>query len=298
VTEQLQAPAKINLWLRIGPRRASGYHDLDTLFAALELADTVTVRGADGGTGVRLRTTFEPPLEALPDLGPPGENLVVRAAAAFGRRAGMDLNLEIDLVKRIPAGGGLGGGSSDAAATMRALAWLFPDALEAGEIHAAAAELGSDVPFFAADLDLARGQGRGTDLTPLPPLPPRPVLVALPGIHVPTARAYAWLGEARAHGAMPPPTDLPDRSPGPLSWDRVSDLAHNDFEPVLFARYPRLRAIRDTMRKHGARFALLAGSGSALFGVFDDVEGAAAAAAAIRRHDPDARTTLTRTRSR
>jgi 4-diphosphocytidyl-2-C-methyl-D-erythritol kinase len=298
VTVQVQAPAKVNLWLRVGPRRASGYHDLDTLFAALELADTVTLRRAHGGTGVRLRTTFEPPLETLPDLGPPEENLVARAAAAFGQRAGMDPDLEIELTKRIPAGGGLGGGSSDGAATLRALARLFPDALEAGDIHAAAAELGSDVPFFAADLDLARGQGRGTDLTPLPPLPPRPVLVALPGIHVPTARAYAWLAESRAHGAMPPPADLTDRSPGPLSWDRVGDLAHNDFEPVLFARYPRLRAIRDTIRKHGARIALLAGSGSALFGVFDDVEGAAAADAAIRRHDPDARTALTRTRSR
>jgi 4-diphosphocytidyl-2-C-methyl-D-erythritol kinase len=298
VTVQVQAPAKVNLWLRVGPRGAAGYHDLDTLFAALELADTVTVRRASGGTGIRLRTTFEPPLETLPDLGPPEENLVTRAAAAFGQRAGMDLDLEIELVKRIPAGGGLGGGSSDGAATLRALARLFPDALEAGDIHAAAAGLGSDVPFFAADLDLARGRGRGTDLTPLPPLPSRPVLVALPGIHVPTARAYSWLAESRASGAMPPPAELLDRSPGPLSWEGVADLAHNDFQPVLFARYPRLRAIRDTIRQHGARVALLAGSGSALFGVFDDVEGAAAADAAIRRHDPDARTALTRTRSR
>lgn len=292
------APAKINLWLRIGNRQPSGFHDLDTLFCALDLADTVTVRSAEVGTGIRLDVRFAPPLYHRPDLGPDSDNLAVRAAAAFLDRTGLPRDLRIRLVKRIPAGGGLGGGSSDAAAVLRALARLHPDAIQPPALRQLASTLGSDVPFFAAGQPLARGRGRGGDLTPAPPLPARPVLLVLPPFSILTDDAYRWLAEGRASGIADPPFLPPAEPLLQASWAHVQGQARNDFEPVIFQRSPRLAAFRDVMIHHGARPALLAGSGSTVFGVFEDQDGARAAGDAIRHEDSDARVLVTRTRSR
>lgn len=293
------APAKINLWLRIGDRQPSGFHDLDTLFCALDLADTVTVRSAAPGTGIRLDTRFAPPLDQLPDLGPDPDNLAVRAATAFLGRAGLPPDLRIRLVKRIPAGGGLGGGSSDAAAVLRALARLHPDAIEPTGLQDLASALGSDVPFFAAGQALARGRGRGEDLTAAPPLPARHLLLVLPPFSILTADAYRWLDQDRASGVAEP-ASLPSAEPLPhaISWAHVQDRARNDFEPVIFHRSPPLAAFRDLLIDHGARPALLAGSGSTLFGVFEHEDAARAAGRAVRHEDREARTLVTRSRSR
>jgi 4-diphosphocytidyl-2-C-methyl-D-erythritol kinase len=292
------APAKINLWLRVGDRQPSGFHDLDTLFCALDLADTVTVRSAEVGTGIRLDARFAPPLYDAPDLGPDPDNLAVRAAAAFLDCAGLPRDVRIRLVKRIPAGGGLGGGSSDAAAVLRALARLHPDAIDPVALQHLASTLGSDVPFFAAGQALARGRGRGGDLTPVMPLPARAVLLVLPPFSILTADAYRWLAEARASGGSEPHS-LPPAEPLPqASWAYVQGQAGNDFEPIIFQRSPRLAAFRDVLIHHGARPALLAGSGSTVFGVFEDQDAARAAGDAIRHEDRDARILVTRTRSR
>jgi 4-diphosphocytidyl-2-C-methyl-D-erythritol kinase len=292
------AAAKINLWLRIGDPQPSGFHDLDTLFCALDLADTVTVRSAEVGTGIRLDLRFAPPLYHAPDLGPDPDNLAVRAAAAFLDRAGLPRDLRIRLVKRIPAGGGLGGGSSDAAAVLRALARLHPDAVQPPALRQLASTLGSDVPFFAAGQTLARGRGRGDELTPAPPLPARPVLLVLPPFSIRTEDAYRWLAEDRALGMAGPPSLLPAEPLAQASWANVQVHAGNDFETVIFQRSPRLAAFRDVMIQHGARPALLAGSGSTVFGVFEDQDAARAAGEAVRREDSDARVLVTRTRSR
>jgi 4-diphosphocytidyl-2-C-methyl-D-erythritol kinase len=295
----IPAPAKINLWLHIGARQPSGFHDLDTLFCALDLADTVMVQSALPETGIRLETDFAPPLRALPDLGPDADNLAVRAASAFLSRAGLPADLRIRLVKRIPAGGGLGGGSSDAAAVLRGLARLHPGAVPPVGLQHLAADLGSDVPFFVAGRPAARGLGRGVDLLRVAAPPERPVLLVLPTLSILTFDAYQWLAHARARGlAEQPPAPAPLNLPDGLTWQAVHEHARNDFEPVIFHRFPELGIIRDLMLRPGARLALLAGSGSALFGVFDHDEAAGAAADAIRAHDPAVRTLVTRTRSR
>jgi 4-diphosphocytidyl-2-C-methyl-D-erythritol kinase len=295
----IPAPAKINLWLHIGERQPSGFHDLDTLFCALDLADTVMVQSALPETGIRLETDFAPPLHALPDLGPDADNLAVRAASVFLARAGLPADLRISLVKRIPAGGGLGGGSSDAAAVLRGLARLHPGAVPPVALHHLAATLGSDVPFFVTGRPVARGLGRGEDLLPVAAPPDRLVLLALPPLPIRTADAYQWLAHARHAGSTPTPTGRATlKLPDGLTWEYLQELARNDFEPVVFQRCPDLRAIRDLMVRHGARPALLAGSGSTVFGVFDHEGAADAAAEAIAGHDPVVRTLVTRTRSR
>jgi 4-diphosphocytidyl-2-C-methyl-D-erythritol kinase len=293
------APAKINLWLHIGERQPSGFHDLDTVFCALDLADTVIVQSAEPRTGISLEAEFAPPLETLPDLGPDAENLAVRAAAAFLDRAGMPADLRIRVVKRIPAGGGLGGGSSDAAAVLRGLARLHPGAVPPVGLHHLAADLGSDVPFFVAGRPAARGLGRGVDLLRVAAPPERPVLLVLPTLSILTADAYRWLAQERVGGlADRPPARAPLNLSDGLTWQQVQEHARNDFEPVIFHRFPEFQAIRDLMLQHAASPALLAGSGSTLFGVFEHDEAAGTAAEAVRAHDPAVRTLVTRTRSR
>lgn len=293
MTVTLEAPAKINLWLRVGARRPTGFHDLDTLFCALELADTLTFRSLPPGTGARLSTEHALPLTAAPDLGPPEENLVLRAVAAFAERAGVGRDVHVHLTKRIPPAGGLGGGSSDAAATLRAMDRIHPGRLDADHLAELAADLGSDVPFFLAGHPLARGRGRGTELTPVAPLPPRPVTLVLPPVAIPTADAYRWLAEERAEGAPGP--GEPDAGDDPGAWEQVP--AGNDFERVVFSRYPELRRLRDVLDGHGAYPALLAGSGATVFGVFSEQDTAEAAARAIARNDPAVAAIVTRTRA-
>jgi 4-diphosphocytidyl-2-C-methyl-D-erythritol kinase len=299
----IAAPAKVNLWLRVGPPDGSGYHPLSTLFCALDVADTVVLGQRGSPDDPHLETAVAPPLEDIPDLGPADANLAVQAARAFLQRAGKEdaLGPKIRLVKRIPAGGGLGGGSSDAGAVLRAMRRLHPRSPAADEILEIAGELGSDVPFFVLGVPLAHGTGRGERLTPLPPLPPRTVVLVLPPFAVGTRDAYRWLDEDRGDAAVPPPpldpeADLTARAA--LSWDDVAELATNHFEGPVFHRHPELRAVRDALRELGARPALLAGSGSTVFGVFADPDRARAAARSLRSSHPDHRVLLTSTRTR
>lgn len=289
------APAKVNLWLRVGDRDASGFHPVDTLLCSLRLADSLTIRPGNAATPL-LDVAHARPLTALPDLGPVEENLAFRAARSFMERAGLATGPEMRLVKRIPAGGGLGGGSSDAAAVLRAMARLHPDALAGPDLMELGAGLGSDVPFFVRGAPLALGTGRGDRLATLAPLPARHVVLAVPDFPVATAEAYRWLDEDRRET----PT-LPDRTGQgslQLDWETVARQAVNHFEGPVFRRHPRLAALRDRLRERGARIALLAGSGATVFGVFDDEETARAAADALRAADPAPRVLVTRTRAR
>lgn len=289
------APAKVNLWLRVGDRDAAGFHSIDTLFCSLELADTVTIRAGKDPTP-SLDVSHARPLTGPPVLGPVRGNLAVRAATAFMERAGIDTGPAIQLVKRIPVGAGLGGGSSDAAAVLRAMARLHPDAPAGPELMEIGAALGSDVPFFVRGAPAALGTGRGERLATVPPLPARYVVLAIPEFAVATAEAYRWLDEDRPH--------TPGLSHGSgggsmeTDWDIVTRQAVNDFEGPVFRRHPRLAALRDALRDCGAQIALLAGSGSTVFGVFDDRKAARAAAATLRAADRMVRALVTRTRVR
>ncbi|HUG42160.1 MAG TPA: 4-(cytidine 5'-diphospho)-2-C-methyl-D-erythritol kinase [Longimicrobiales bacterium] len=297
--ERARAPAKVNLQLRIHDPEPSGFHRLESLFCALELADEITVEvdaAPAGGGGVKLDVEG-------PDLGPPEANLAVRAARGFLARAGVERAVAIRLRKTIPAGAGLGGGSSDAAAVLRALDALLPGLVPPLELAALARELGSDVPFFLRGDALAWGSGRGDVLAPAPPLPSAPVLLVFPPFPVSTAAAYRWLDEDRASapaaGAGAPPSVSADWPPhSPRSWLAAAQRAANDFEAPVFRRHPELRALRDLLAEAEAVIAMLSGSGSALFGVFSDEDVLRGAIALLRARAPHVHLAPTRTASR
>jgi 4-diphosphocytidyl-2-C-methyl-D-erythritol kinase len=257
---EVEAPAKVNLRLAILAREESGYHGLESLFCAISLADTVRVEVT--GAGVELV------VEGEVDTGPPERNLVVRAARAYYQEIGGEPELELTLRKRIPSAAGLGGGSSDAAATLRALNELHRGAVPADRLLQIGAELGSDVPFFLCGSPFALGWSRGERLLALPPLPPRPVLVAHPGVPVPTGAAFAAVVEARGGSYSPTAHTLGPRALE--GWSGVSGLALNDFEPFAVRSVPLIGQGLAVLREGGALIALLAGSGGSIFGVFPD----------------------------
>lgn len=281
---RVTAPAKVNLRLRVLAREESGYHQIETVFCALELADALEVRlhlaGADAGE-VALRVTGNPEVDPGPS------NLVYRAARAFLGRARLRFAAEIELRKTIPVGAGLGGGSSDAAATLRALDTLARGALGDGAVLELGAALGADVPFFLCGSSLALAWGRGDRLLPLPPLPRAPVLLAVPPFGSNTAEAYGLLAAARRPGEYAGATAVDVARLA--SWDSVAEDAWNDFEAPLFARHPELAELREALARPPARFALLTGSGSALFAVFEDDDARDAAARELAARFPRVR---------
>jgi 4-diphosphocytidyl-2-C-methyl-D-erythritol kinase len=255
---RLHAPAKINLRLCVLARESSGFHSLETVFCATSLVDEVTVRRA--GPGIALEG------EGGADMGPAERNLAVRAAERFYRQLRRPPAIAIRLHKRIPAAAGLGGGSSDAAAVLRALNTLHRDPFPAPALLQTASEIGSDVPFFLCGSPLALGWGRGERLLPLPPLPGRPLLIAHPGVAMPTGTAFQRLARLRGTDFRVPAAMLSPETLG--SWRGISQAAINDFEDVADDQVPLLPEARELMREAGAEIALLSGSGASLFGVF------------------------------
>jgi 4-diphosphocytidyl-2-C-methyl-D-erythritol kinase len=270
----LQSQAKINLFLHVLAREPSGYHQIETLFCRLALADDVVVRVPASGKG------SERALDSMgDDTGPREENLAYRAAVLYAEKRGWPSGFAIEITKRIPVGGGLGGGSADAGAVLRILRALDPQPPPAATLLLWAAQLGADVPFMAMESPLALGSGHGEILTPLAPLPARGVVLYTPGFRVSTRDAYRWLDDARsARGAGASPgadaaASAGIQSPDPAAlgdWHRVASLMRNDFEPVVGQRYgdiplmvSRLRAVPNVIA------ALMSGSGSTVYGVMD-----------------------------
>lgn len=254
----IDAPAKVNLRLVVLGREESGYHSLETIFCGLALADRVEIER--GAPGIRLE------VEGGIDTGPSQRNLVVRAAAAFFAELGEKPAITIQLEKRIPSSAGLGGGSSDAAATLRALNALHDQRCSDERLLELGADLGSDVPFFLTPTPYALAWGRGHRLLSLPPLPVRPVLVAHTGEAMPTAAAFERLAELRGghHPSLPVSVGLEEVS----GWGGVAQIAMNDLSGPAFEQIPRLAEGIASLSAHGAAVALLAGSGSAIFGIF------------------------------
>lgn len=257
---RVTAQAKINLILRVLAREESGFHALETVFARLAIGDVVTVRPTQSERSVEC---------AGADTGPPERNLAYLAALAFAEATGWPDGFAIEVEKRIPVGGGLGGGSADAAAVLRALAALSPRPVSEAELLRIAAGLGSDVPFLVTSAPLALAWGRGERLLALPAIPPREIALMIPAFAVSTADAYAWLASDRAaepaHSLPPQFLSLADLT----SWKSLAPLAANDFEPVVSRRHPEIPRTITALRAAGASIALMSGSGAAVFGVFD-----------------------------
>ena len=259
MTLTVQAFAKINLWLRVFGKDSKGYHAIETLFQRISIADTLAIEPA--GTGVTL---------AAPEaLGPAKDNLVVRAAERFFRETGIGGGARITLTKGIPWNAGLGGGSSDAAATLLALNELHGSPLPAADLMTLGAELGSDVPFFLTGASLALGWGRGERLLALPPLAPRPLLIVPPAAPVRTADAYGWIDQDRAltehtgeFAAVVPSAVLGD-------WAEVRRRSHNDFESAVAGRLPAIGHWLDRLRETDALLVRLCGSGGAVVALYE-----------------------------
>jgi len=256
------AHAKINLALRVLSRDPNGYHRIETLFQRLALADTVEFRPTDGPRA--LDVAWEG-ARAVP-LGPAPTNLAWRAAAEFAVLTGWPHGWEIHLTKRIPAGGGLGGGSADAAAVLRMLNTLAPAPLDAAALHALATRLGADVPFALSGASLALGTAYGEQLLPLAPLPAASVTLILPDFGVNTANAYGALAEVRRTEGAPAPVAR-FTSATAASWASVAAAQVNDFEPVVCAMHPQLAETLTALARAGAQVARMSGSGSTLFGI-------------------------------
>jgi 4-diphosphocytidyl-2-C-methyl-D-erythritol kinase len=259
------APAKVNLVLRVGPPRPDGYHDLLSLMVPLDLADEVDVSISTRPGPVTCTVPGRPDLE--------GEgNLAARAALRFRERFGVDRGIAIRIAKRIPITAGLGGGSSDAAAVLRILARAFRvrDARALAEVGLA---VGSDVPFFLGP-GPAWASGRGERLAPAD-VPPQDLVLLYPPdpeLAIRAGDAYRWLDLDRGDAAPPLP-----RRPGPYR----PSLLGNDLEPPCVARKPALRDLLGSLVGHGARAAIMSGSGPTVFGVFGDREEARGAALKI-----------------
>lgn len=257
---RIPAFAKINLRLDILGKRADGYHELRTVFQTVSLRDQLKLR-ASRRPAIALEIRGDHRLSGEPVE----RNLVYRAVDAVRRELGLRGGVEIELRKAIPAGRGLGGGSSDAAAAMLGYLRLVGERMETGRLMEIAASLGADVPFFLLG-GRALGIGKGDEIYPLPDIPGRTLLIVSPGdISVPTPDAYRWL-EAPA---------LTNSGINPklwgfcaLCWSTQDSGLSNDFEEPVFRRHPRLSQIKRELLRRGAREASLAGSGSAVFGVF------------------------------
>ncbi|MCG6964649.1 MAG: 4-(cytidine 5'-diphospho)-2-C-methyl-D-erythritol kinase [Acidobacteria bacterium] len=268
---RVRVPAKINLHLEVLGRRADGFHELRTLFQSVDLYDEVVAEAAPDGV---LELEVEP--SGAVDAG--ADNLVLRAARSLWEAVGARPGARLRLCKGIPVGGGLGGGSADAAASLVLLDRLWRLGLGRARIRQIAAGLGSDVPFFLHG-GLALGVGRGEEVYELPDVRELGLLMALPGTVVPTAEVYRALDAqltwktfdsnvyAFTAGWM---EDLP--------WSRL----RNDLQPVVLDGWPAVAEAMAAMSRCGGLHAAVTGSGSAVFALFADPEAAREAAAAAR----------------
>ena len=261
-----RAPAKINLLLRVGGRRPDGYHEVASLMARVDIADTLTLAPA-------ARTVVDcPGLDG-------GDTLVTRALQAFANAVEpgtAPAGFHAVLAKRIPAGAGLGGGSSDAAAALRAANQLCGDPLSAAQLAGLAATIGSDVPFFLGPPS-AIARGRGEQVTPGPALPPVGVVLAFPGRPLATRDVYEAYRPAVSEVAA-----AADAIPARIgSLVELADLVANDLAPVAEQLEPGCRALRLALTARGAAAASVTGSGSAVFGLFADLAAAVDAASGL-----------------
>lgn len=260
----LRAYAKVNIGLRILKKRPDGYHDIETIFRQINLYDELTLDPADSTTLV----------SSSPDIPHDSTNLCIRAAHLLQQQIRRDKGVAIRLTKHIPVGGGLGGGSSDAAMILVGLNKLWNVGMNNNELESIAAGLGSDVPFLIMG-GTAAGTSRGEVLDHFELKMPYWMLTVTPPIHISTGWAYSHVHVKDKI----PPRDLRSvveesiRNPGVMR-ERIT----NDFESMVYKAHPQIQQIKDKLESSGALLAQLSGSGSSVFALFRDEQSALAAA--------------------
>jgi 4-diphosphocytidyl-2-C-methyl-D-erythritol kinase len=258
VSVTVTAYSKINLFLRVLARHEDGYHGVETLLCLVSLADTLLAELRQG-QGVTIEVSGA-------EVGPPEQNLAVRAALSVLEATGHRFGIHLTLTKRIPVRAGLGGGSSDAAAALHAANRLAGDAIPRHELLQIGARLGSDIPFFVTRAPLALAWNRGERLLRLPALPAAPALLLTPRIAVATGEAYGWVDSARqsggGRGAVSLDLDVLSR------WGDIGRMAGNDFESPVFGRHPDIRTAFEALVTTRPLVCRMSGSGSTLFAVY------------------------------
>jgi 4-diphosphocytidyl-2-C-methyl-D-erythritol kinase len=266
----MQAPAKINLGLVVLGKRPDGYHEIETVMQMVSLCDTLEIEQSDGGI-VLASDSSELPLGR--------ENLVYRAAERLAREAGRTPAVRIRLEKRIPVAAGLGGGSSDAAATLTGLNRLWGLDYPPEKLRALAEELGMDVPFFLFS-PTALARGRGERLSPLtPPKPPLWMVLVNPRFRVSTPWAY----ESLNLGLTTKNKHISMRRFSITTFEDARFPLENDLEGATLEAFPVLREIKESLRELGALAGLMSGSGPTVYGVFPNRQTAASARQVLQR---------------
>ena len=273
-----RAFAKINLFLRVTSRRADGYHELDSIFVPISVSDRITIEVRPAPTSsVTLRCN-------VAELSDKQSNLASRAAHDFMREFGISAHVMIDLEKTVPAGAGLGGGSSDAGTVLRMLASMTRasgDSIE--RMRKIAVGLGADVPFFL-DPRPSRVTGIGERIEAIEKFPPLHLVIAVPPIEVPTASIFkmlkreGWSGPASSE-------DIDEILRGAI----VGRHLVNDLEAPATQLFPQIAHLKVLLQECGATATSMTGSGGAIFGIFPDSPAAGRAADALRRRAPEAR---------
>lgn len=248
------AQAKINLALRVLGKESDGFHAIETVFLRLELGDDIEVRVTNGKRSLKCYEMRDWPAEG---------NLGYRAAALYADETGWPKGFEIEIVKNIPIGGGLGGGSADAASVLRILNGLAPKPISDEALLGLGGALGSDVPFLVSDYAMALAWGRGDRLLRLDPLPRTDVQLFFPPFGIDTAQAYTLLDEVRGDAATSPPELTTEMF---ADWSSAAKNSVNDFEPIIRPRWSEI----DALLARGARsgqFYRMSGTGSTVFKV-------------------------------
>ncbi|MGH7812858.1 MAG: 4-(cytidine 5'-diphospho)-2-C-methyl-D-erythritol kinase [Candidatus Binataceae bacterium] len=287
----VHACAKINLFLRVTGRRPNGYHELDSVFLPVSVADAIGVEMRPAAiSGVALKCD-------VPEL-TGGANLAARAAHAFLEEFGVSAQVLIELEKHIPAGAGLGGGSSDAGAVLRTMARLEgigaqdrmrTDRMRTDRMRKIAAALGADVPFFL-DPRPARVRGIGELIEPLAEMPRLPLVIVAPPFQVSTAEIYNALAPENWSGPAPA-ADLDAIARGEIS----PAMLVNDLAAPAIAKFPEIARLKAMLESYGARAVQMSGSGGSVFGIFKTDAEAEEAAAKMSRRAPFAAVTAATT---
>jgi len=262
----LEAPAKINLYLEVGALRPDGFHHVRTVMQAVDLCDLVEVELSAERSALELEVEGEAPAGE--------ENLCIRAAETFNSVLREPVGARIKLVKRIPQAAGLGGGSSDAAAVLRAIDLLLGGVLRKEELLRMAASLGSDVPFFLLG-GTVLGVGRGERVSPLKQAPPLPVVLANPGRELPTAEVYRLFDQEGGHEPPPEgPEALIQALPGG-DLGEITPHLFNSLQPAACRMVPEVEELLARAKEAGAEGVLVSGSGPTVFLLAGDEDGAA-----------------------
>ena len=253
---ELKSPAKINIGLNVLQKREDGFHDLETIFYPLLLSDHLKFEKSN-------KTTFE---TNNPDLEKIEDNLILQAIKSLEQYCGEKFNVNIYLEKNIPIGAGLGGGSSNAAATLKAISSLFNLNLSHKELSEIALSIGSDVPYFLNPVP-SLGLSRGEMLSKIDLEISQPILIVNPGIHISTAWAFNNIDLKKISIGRKRLSEL-----NRFSLLEITQIANNDFEQIVFGKYPLLKNIKDRILQFGAAFSSLSGTGSTIYGIFSNLQ--------------------------